>query len=64
MQSAVEQFVRNCHTCSRIKTSQFKYQGSLKPLPVPERAWQDLSIDFIGPLLLSLDYDAIMVVTC
>jgi hypothetical protein len=31
----VKQFTRNCHSCMRNKTSRLKYQGTLKPLPIP-----------------------------
>jgi hypothetical protein len=58
----VEQWVRNCHTCRRITSSREAKQGVLKPLPIPTRAWQDLSMDFITHLPLSNGYDAIMVV--
>ncbi|KAG0159950.1 hypothetical protein PDIDSM_7477 [Penicillium digitatum] len=37
-------------------------QGILRQLPVPERAWQDISMDFIPHLPLSYGYDAILVV--
>jgi hypothetical protein len=43
MRHYVEQFVTNCHTCSRIKTSCYAPYGVLKPLPVPARPWQDIS---------------------
>jgi Integrase zinc binding domain len=28
-------FVRNCHGCKRNETSRLRYQGTLKPLPLP-----------------------------
>ena len=57
-----EQWTRNCHTCRRIKTSQEAKQGVLKPLPIPDRAWQDLSMDFITHLPESNGFDAILAV--
>lgn len=60
----ITQYTNNCHICKRIKPSRLKYQGLLKQLPVPERRWRDLSVDFIGPLPKSEGYDCIMVVCC
>jgi hypothetical protein len=58
----VEQWTRNCHTCRRITTSREAKQGVLKPLPIPDRAWQDLSMDFITHLPESNGFDAILVI--
>jgi hypothetical protein len=57
-----EQFCRNCHTCIRNNTSRLRYQGSLKPLPLPAQRWRDISVDFVGPCVLSNGFDCIMVV--
>lgn len=46
-------FVRNCHGCCRNKTSKLRYQGTLKPLPLPIQRWRDISVDFIGPFVKS-----------
>jgi len=43
----VKQYVRNCATCMRIKPSRMRYQGALKPLPISDRRWRDISLDFI-----------------
>lgn len=48
----VNRFVRSYHTCKRIKYSRSKYQGFLHPLPIPERPWNDIFIDFVTPLPL------------
>jgi transposase InsO family protein len=58
----VDRWVRNCQMCKRTTPSQEAYQGILKPLPVPERAWRDISIDFITHLPRSGKHDAILVV--
>lgn len=60
----ISRYTNNCHTCKRITPSRLKYQGLLKQLPVPERRWRDLSVDFVGPLPKSEGYDCIMVVCC
>ena len=43
----VNRYVKNCVTCRRAKPAHDPYQGMLKSLPVPERRWADISIDFI-----------------
>ena len=43
----VKRFVRNCHLCAKTKYFRARYHGVLKPLPVPERRWADISIDFV-----------------
>jgi hypothetical protein len=58
----VQRWVANCHQCRRAKPNREARQGLLKPLPVPERAWRDVSVDFITHLPASRGYDAIMVV--
>lgn len=64
MLDTITQFTNNCHVCKRITPSRLKFQGLLKPLPVPQRRWADISVDFIGPLPISEGYDCIMVVSC
>ena len=62
MYSLVKKWVQNCHTCRRSTPSREARQGVLRPLPVPERAWQDISMDFITHLPLCQKYDAVLVV--
>lgn len=46
----VRRFLRNCDVCGRKNVWRQKKQGFLKPLPVPERYWSELSIDFMTDL--------------
>ncbi|KAI0995291.1 Transposon Ty3-I Gag-Pol polyprotein [Podosphaera aphanis] len=62
MLQLISQYTNNCYTCKRINPSRLKYQGLLKQLPVPERRWRDVSVDFIGPLPELDGFDCIMVV--
>jgi hypothetical protein len=57
-------FVANCHNCGRNNTSRLRYQGTLKPLPVPVQRWRDISIDFIGPTNEVGKFNCIMVTIC
>ena len=43
----------------RIKPSRIRYQGVLKPLSIPEKRWQDISIDFIEKLPRSRGFDGL-----
>ena len=62
MLSYLDQWTRNCHTCKRSTASREGKQGVLRPLPTPQRSWQDISMDFITHLPKSGPYDAILVI--
>ena len=62
MTQDVRRFVRNCDTCGISKIWQEQKHGLLKPLPIPEHIWSELSVDFITGLTLSKDCTSIMVV--
>ncbi|KAL2887659.1 hypothetical protein HOO65_050780 [Ceratocystis lukuohia] len=46
----VRRFSRNCQVCGSTNTWRTSKEGLLKPLPIPDQPWQDIAIDFIGPL--------------
>jgi hypothetical protein len=46
-------FVRNCDICRQSNPWRDGKHGYLRPLPVPNRTWQDLTVDFITGLPLS-----------
>ena len=56
MTASVTRYVKSCHICKRSKTYREGKQGLLKPLPIPELYWHDISIDFITPLPICLRY--------
>ena len=45
-------FVRNCDICRQSTPWRDGKHGYLRPLPVPSRTWQDLTVDFITGLPL------------
>ena len=45
-----KQYATNCSTCRRTKVYTSKKQGLLNPLPIPNRKWIDLSLDFVVEL--------------
>jgi transposase InsO family protein len=61
----IRRFVRNCETCGRTKSWREQKRGLLKPLPIPNRIWREISIDFIVDLPPSRRSQAIncMVIT-
>jgi hypothetical protein len=63
LQSTVKQFVRNCGVCGRTKVWRDRKHGLLRPLPIPEQQWQEISVDFVGPLPISSTFDTITVFT-
>ena len=60
MRSTVTQYVQNCYTCHRTKPSRDREHGLLHPLPIPQKRWQDITIDFVTGLPLSDGNNAIM----
>ena len=60
----VDCYLKNCHTYQRVQTSRHTPYGILRLLPVPEKAWQDVSMDFVTGLLWSKGKNAILVVVC
>jgi hypothetical protein len=68
MSRDVEEYVKACELCVRTKAPRTAPQGFLQPLPIPFRAWSDLSIDYITPLPVcerdGRQYKHILVVVC
>ena len=58
----VKKYVKSCTTCMRAKPQRHKPYGLLKQLPIPERPWNSISMDFIETLPTSSGCDAILVV--
>ncbi|KAI0994784.1 hypothetical protein K3495_g13398 [Podosphaera aphanis] len=50
MHQQVRQFLRNCDICDRTKVWREHKKGFLKPLPVPDRYFIDIAMDFITKL--------------
>ncbi|MCO5609114.1 hypothetical protein L7F22_063336 [Adiantum nelumboides] len=46
----VEEFVRSCLVCQKVKFDRHKAQGLLQPLPIPTRPWESIAMDFIFDL--------------
>jgi hypothetical protein len=46
MSDYIRQYIRNCAACQRATVPRDKTPGLLQPLPIPERPWQHISMDF------------------
>ena len=47
MKEDCKRYAVNCSTCRRTKAYNTKKQGLLNPLPIPNRKWSDLSVDYV-----------------
>ena len=50
MATNIEAFCRSCGKCQTNKTNTQKPQGFLHSLPIPDKPWQLVGMDFMGPL--------------
>jgi hypothetical protein len=68
MSRDVEAYVQACDLCVQTKTSRLSPQGFLQPLPIPYKAWSDISVDYITPLPESnwygRSYKHLLIVVC
>jgi hypothetical protein len=58
----VEKFVSTCKECQLNKQPTSKPAGVPHILPVPERPWQSIAMDFVGPLTESQGFKNILVI--
>jgi hypothetical protein len=62
MRKQVDRYVRSCAECQKSRTCRHASFGVLRLLPVPEKPWEDISMDFVTGLPECEGYDAIWVV--
>jgi transposase InsO family protein len=62
LKDSLKHFVAHCTTCQQAKTDRAAYPGLLAPLPIPDGAWQVVTLDFIEGLPRSSGYNCILVV--
>ena len=61
MATDIEAFCRSCGKCQTSKTDTQKPQGFLHSLPIPDKPWQSVGMDFMGPLPQSQGNDYLLV---
>ena len=64
MEQTVSRYVANCHICRRSKAPRDGYHGLLSPLPIPNRPWEHIAMDFVTGLPMCGEYNAILMVIC
>lgn len=62
MKEHIRQYVQTCTICQQAKRERVKYSSLLEPLPLPEGAWQVVTMDFIDGLPQSNRFNCILVV--
>jgi Integrase zinc binding domain/Chromo (CHRromatin Organisation MOdifier) domain len=50
LKAAVHAYVGVCHSCQQMKPGNTAPAGLLQPLPIPDRPWASISVDFITGL--------------
>ncbi len=58
----VKQYVRNCHTCRKIKTARDKYHELLNSFSILDRSWTDIIFDFVIELSDNKEYNAVFMI--
>jgi hypothetical protein len=62
MREDVIAFVKSCVVCGRAKARRHQPYGNIQQLPIPERPWHSVSMDFIEQLPVSSGYTTILVI--
>ncbi|KAJ1702741.1 hypothetical protein LUZ63_002520 [Rhynchospora breviuscula] len=62
LKEAVHTFVRECDVCQLNKGEHVATPGLLQPLPIPDKAWSSISMDFITGLPKSEGKEVILVI--
>ena len=62
MERDITDYVTACPVCAQCKTSRHPVAGLPRPLPVPQRPWSDISLDFVTGLPPSEGNTAILTV--
>jgi transposase InsO family protein len=62
MKAQVYRYCRSCPVCQAVKPSNQPPAGKPRPLAIPDRPWQHITMDFVGPLPSSGSYNAVAVV--
>ncbi|RVW30894.1 Transposon Tf2-12 polyprotein [Vitis vinifera] len=58
----VQAYVKSCLVCQMDKTKRKKAAGLLQPLPIPEKPWESISMDFIIGFPKVRDFKSVFVV--
>lgn len=59
MRQKIFSWIRKCNLCRKAKYERHKPHGFLQPNTPPEKSWQVVSMDFVGPLPASKDINGV-----
>jgi hypothetical protein len=62
MESYINHYIGNCPECKRSKNSRLKPAGLLRPLPIPQKPWQHVTMDFKSFNKDRHNYNAILII--
>ena len=62
MASMIKDYCDSCWTCAQAKTPRHLPHGPLMPLPIPDRPWSCVAMDFLTDLPVSGGFSTILVV--
>ena len=62
MSHDIELYCKMCGTCVTIKDTNSKLTSLLHSLLIPDRPWQSIGLEFMGPLPKSNDFDYLLVI--
>ena len=62
MSHDIESYCKSCGICMTSKDTNSKLTGLLHSLPISDRPWQSIGLDFMGPLPKSNNLDYLLVV--
>ena len=62
MSHNIESYCKSCGICTTSKDANSKPTGLLHSLPIPDRPWQSIGLDFMGPLPKSNNFDYLLVI--
>lgn len=62
MKEDVKKYVVESLVCQKNKIKSVSPAGLLQPLPIPERVWAEISMDFIKGLSKPKGFDSVLVV--
>ena len=58
----IEAFCTSCAACAAAKDGNSKPRGLLHGLPIPDRPWQSIGMDFMGPLPQLNNFNYLLVI--
>ena len=59
MAKEIKSYVKSCDICQRTKVLRHRPYGEMVALPLPDRPWKEISMDFITGLPPSVRYDGV-----